>query len=232
MTDGSIQQRRLKRTLLDEVFNLPNILTLGRIVVIPFICLLILQDNHVAAFYATLLYSAAALTDMIDGYLARARKQITVIGKFLDPLADKLIVLSIMLTMLAMKRMPLWVVGIMLAREITITGLRAIATTEGLVIQAKPLGKYKTAFQMIGLVGILLHYPFIINFGFYIGEFNFHNMGMYFIYLSLVFSIASALDYFLGFFRELKRARYERHRPSDDGNTDASGDENAEEVGS
>jgi CDP-diacylglycerol--glycerol-3-phosphate 3-phosphatidyltransferase len=230
MPEKNQAPKRLRRTLLDEFFNLPNILTLGRIVVIPFICFMILQDDHVAAFFATSLYGAAAFTDMIDGYLARKRKQITIIGKFLDPLADKLIVLSIMITMLAMKRIPLWVVGLMLAREITITGLRAIATTEGLVIQARPLGKFKTAFQMIGLVGLLLHYPFIINMGVYIGEFNFHNMGMYFIYLSLVFSITSALDYFGGFFRELKRSR-ELGSGDSDSAPDESGDEEAEEVG-
>ncbi|RJO69644.1 MAG: CDP-diacylglycerol--glycerol-3-phosphate 3-phosphatidyltransferase [Myxococcales bacterium] len=203
-------RRPIRKTLLQEFFNLPNILTLARIVVIPAVCLMMLEDTLVSAFLATVLYSAAALTDWIDGYLARRSKQITLIGKFLDPLADKLIVLSILLTLLAMKRMDLWIVAVILAREITITGLRAIASSEGLVIDAKPLGKYKTAFQMIALVGLVLHYPYVINFGIYIGEFDFHRMGMVFLYLSLVFSITSAIDYFSGFLRELKRIRASR----------------------
>lgn len=200
-------KKRIRKTLLDEFLNLPNILTLARIVVIPFVCIMIREESRVSTFFATVLYSLAAVTDMADGYLARARKQITLIGKFLDPLADKLIVLSILLTLLSMKRMDLWIVAIILAREITVTGLRAIASSEGMVIAAKPLGKFKTAFQMIALVGLLIHYPYIVNFGFYIGEFDFHRMGMYFLYLSLFFSIFSAVDYFIGFVREMKRIK-------------------------
>ena len=200
-------KKRIRKTLLDEFLNLPNILTLARIVVIPFVCIMIREESRVSTFFATVLYSLAAVTDMADGYLARARKQITLIGKFLDPLADKLIVLSILLTLLSMKRMDLWIVAIILAREIAVTGLRAIASSEGMVIAAKPLGKFKTAFQMIALVGLLIHYPYIVNFGFYIGEFDFHRMGMYFLYLSLFFSIFSAVDYFIGFVREMKRIK-------------------------
>jgi len=207
MTSEKKTKGKIKTTLLEEFFNLPNILTLARIVVIPFVCIMMLENSRSTAFLATILYGLAAVTDMVDGYLARSRKQITVIGKFLDPLADKLIVLSILLTLLAMKRIDLWIVAIILAREITITGLRAIASSEGLIIDARSLGKFKTAFQMTALVGLLTHYPYVINFGFYIGEFDFHRMGMYFLYLSLCFSLFSAADYFRGFLVEMKKMR-------------------------
>lgn len=207
MASEENSKKKIRTTLLDEFLNLPNILTLARIVVIPFVCVMMLENTRAAAFIATFLYGLAAITDLVDGYLARSRKQITIIGKFLDPLADKLIVLSILLTLLAMKRIDLWIVAIILAREITITGLRAIASSEGLVIDARSLGKFKTAFQMTGLVGLITHYPYIINFGFYINEFNFHVMGMYFLYLSLAFSLFSAADYFRGFIVEMKRMR-------------------------
>lgn len=201
------KRQAVGRTLLDEFLNLPNLLTLARIVVVPAVCWLMLEDTRIMAFLATVLYGAAALTDMLDGYLARRSNKVTVIGKFLDPLADKLIVLTILLTLLAMGRIELWIVGLILAREITITGLRAIASSEGLIIAAGALGKNKTAFQMVGLVGMVLHYPYAINFGFYEFEMNFHNVGMVFIYLSLFFSIVSALSYFRGFARELKQVR-------------------------
>ncbi len=214
-TAAPTEKRTIRRTLADEFFNLPNILTLGRIVVIPFVCLLTLQDTRVTAFVATLIFSVAALTDLVDGYLARLTNKVTLIGKFLDPLADKLFVLSFMLTLLAMKRVPLWLVALILAREITITGLRAIASSEGLVIAARSLGKYKTAFQLVGLVGLLVHYPYQVNFGFYEGMFNFHDMGMFFIYVSLGFAIVSAVDYFNGFIKELKRKRYSDAEPEE-----------------
>lgn len=200
-------RRPIRRTLLEEFFNLPNILTLARIVAVPFVCLLVLRDSRVSAFVASIVYTLAAITDMFDGYLARRNHQITLIGKFLDPLADKLVVLSVLLALLYLDRVPLWVVALILAREITITGLRSIASAEGMVIAAKPLGKYKTAFQMIGLVGLLIHYPYVINFVFCLAEMNFHRLGMAVLYLSLFFSLASALDYFIGFVREMKRLR-------------------------
>ncbi len=200
-------RRPIRKTLLEEFLNVPNILTLIRIIAIPFVCVLMLEDSRVSAFMATGLYGLAAITDMLDGYLARRNNAVTLIGKFLDPLADKLIVLTILLTLLAMGRMPLWIVGLILAREITVTGLRAIASAEGMVIAARPLGKYKTAFQMVALLALLLHYSYIINFAVYVGEFDFHRVGMFFLYVSLFFSIVSAIDYFMGFIREMKRMR-------------------------
>ncbi len=209
MADETKPKKKIRKTLFEEFLNIPNLLTLARIIVIPLICMLITKDGQVSAFIATVIYSLAALTDMVDGYIARTTQQVTLIGKFLDPLADKLIVLSILMTLLTMNRIALWVVGLTLAREITVTGLRAIASSEGMVIAARPLGKYKTAFQMIALIGLLIHYPYVINFGFYIGEFDFHRLGIVFFYISLFFSLASATDYFSGFVKEMKRQRGE-----------------------
>jgi len=166
-----------------------------------------MEENRSTAFLAALLYGAAAITDLFDGYLARRSGQVTVIGKFLDPLADKLMVVSILITLLHMKRIDLWIVALILAREFTITGLRAIASTEGMVIQARELGKQKTAFQMVGLAGLLLHFPYLVNFGFAESRIDFHRCGLIFLLISLFFSLASAVDYFIEFFREMRKAR-------------------------
>ena len=155
------RRKRRKTNLRAESTYVPNLLTYGRIACIPFVLYFIDNYSPVRSFIAMLIYVGAALTDSLDGYVARKYKQISVLGKFLDPLADKLIVTSVLVYLTAMDRCPAWLVVALLARELAVTGLRSIATTEGLVISASDSGKQKTALQLIGT--IFLFDPFQIS---------------------------------------------------------------------
>ena len=130
----------MRKSLKQEFFNLPNMLTMFRILVIPVVLVFVYYENRVNSFIATCLFAAASITDYFDGWLARRRGQTTVLGKFLDPLADKLIVMSVLVMLVPLGRIPAWVVVLLLARELSITGLRGIAVTEGMVIAASQGG--------------------------------------------------------------------------------------------
>jgi CDP-diacylglycerol---glycerol-3-phosphate 3-phosphatidyltransferase len=193
----SLDERKEKRrSLAADALNLPNLLTMGRIVMIP-LCLWLLDRNTPrACFWAALVFTAAALTDVLDGYLARKLNVVSVLGKFLDPLADKLIVMASLIWMVPMGRVPTWVVVILLGREISVTGLRSIAASEGVVISAGQEGKTKTALQMIGIIALLLGYPYHLSYvGIDCGVVDVCNVGRALVYLSLVFSLASAVEY-------------------------------------
>jgi len=193
--------KRRRMSLKEEALLLPNILTYGRIVVIPFVAWLMYADTLGTRFAAILLYTLAAITDYFDGYLARKRNLVSTVGKFLDPLADKLLVITILLILMWGHIVPGWVVIIIIAREISITALRALAGSEGLIIAAKPLGKYKTAFQMVALPGLMMHQTFVVNLGLVFTKLDFWRLGLVFLYISLFFSVISAVDYFAGFLR-------------------------------
>ena len=186
-----------------KLLNLPNILTLARIAAVPVVVVLMQFESRTNCFWAALFFSLAAITDWLDGYLARKWQVVTVLGKFLDPLADKLIVMAALIMLIPHDRAPAWAVFLILAREIVVTGLRSIASSEGIVIAASSLGKYKTIFQMVALVGLLLHYRYYWFFGVQ-SEFlhpSFHNVGIFFFYVSLILTLWSGYDYLAKFFR-------------------------------
>jgi len=215
----------MKKSLKQEFFNLPNMLTMFRILVIPVVLVFVYYESRVNSFIAACLFAAASITDFFDGWLARRKGLITVLGKFLDPLADKLIVTSVLVMLVPLGRIPAWVVVLLLARELAITGLRGIAVTEGMVIAASQGGKWKTAFQLTGILGLLIHYPypiavispflhnlvagtwfheFLANFGIPVRPWvDFHIVGLWLIYLSLFFSIFSAAQYVLRFVKAI-----------------------------
>ncbi len=182
------------RPLRDEITDIPNLITLARIALIPFI--LISIDNYSPRLSAlsALIFAFAAATDYLDGYLARRLGLVTVVGKFLDPLADKLIVLSTLVMLVANGRAPAWLVIVLMSRELAITGLRAIASQEGFVIAAGAGGKTKTALQLTGIIFLLFHFRYPILFFDY--ELNFHEVGIAVLYVSLIMSILSAVEYF------------------------------------
>jgi CDP-diacylglycerol--glycerol-3-phosphate 3-phosphatidyltransferase len=139
---------------------------------------------------------------MLDGWLARRQGLVSVLGKFLDPLADKLIVTGTLVWLVPMGRIPAWAVVLLISREITITALRSIASSEGLVIAAGDSGKVKTALQMIGIICLILGYPYRLTFGIVdFGQVDLVHVGRLLIYLSLVFSLTSAAQY-LGLFAD------------------------------
>ena len=187
--------------------NLPNLLTLARVAAVPLIVIIMLSDSRDAGFWAAAIFGAAAVTDFIDGWLARKWGVVTVLGKFLDPLADKLIVMAALIMMIPSGRIPAWMVFLVLAREIIVTGLRSIASSEGIVIDASDLGKYKTIYQMAAIPGLLLHYDYYWFFGVQ-SEFlhvNMHNYGMFFFSIALALTLWSGFDYLYKFSRVFAR---------------------------
>jgi CDP-diacylglycerol---glycerol-3-phosphate 3-phosphatidyltransferase len=189
------------------LFNLPNILTLGRIGAIPILIVLLHFEGRAAGVWAAVVFSAAAMTDWIDGWLARKWQVVTVLGKFLDPLADKLIVMAALIMLIPLDRVPAWAVFLILAREMVVTGLRSIASSEGIVISASELGKYKTIFQMVAIVGLILHYDYYWLFGLQweIFHASMHTAGLFFFWISFLLTMWSGIDYLVKFFKVIAR---------------------------
>src|SRR5580693_6713155 len=185
-----------RTSLAEDALNLPNLLTMGRIVMIPLFLWLLDSETPRQCFWAAIVFTLAAITDILDGYLARKLGIVSVLGKFLDPLADKLIVMASLVWMVPMGRIGAWAVVIVIGREISVTGLRSIAASEGVVISAGQEGKTKTALQMIGIIALVLGYPYHLSYlGFDLGAVDPIHVGRVLIYLSLIFSIASAAQY-------------------------------------
>jgi len=193
--------------LRSGLFNLPNLLTMARVAAVPLIVVIMLSDSREAGFWAAAVFGAAAVTDFIDGWLARKWGVVTVLGKFLDPLADKLIVLAALIMLVPFGRVPAWAVFALLAREIIVTGLRSIASSEGIVIDASDLGKYKTIYQMAAIPGLLLHYDYYWFFGVQseLLHVNMHNYGMFFFSIALALTLWSGFDYLYKFSRVFAR---------------------------
>ena len=190
-------------TTQTRLMNLPNILTLSRIAAVPLVVMLLLFESKQNCFWAAVIFTAASITDWLDGYLARKWGIVTILGKFLDPLADKLIVMAALIMLIPLDRVPAWAVFVVLARELIVSGIRSIASSEGIVIAASDLGKYKTIFQMVAIVGLLLHYRYYWFFGV---QFDFlypslHNSGIFLFYISLFLTVWSGGDYFIKFYK-------------------------------
>jgi CDP-diacylglycerol--glycerol-3-phosphate 3-phosphatidyltransferase len=162
---------------------------------------ILLSPSKSAGFLAALFFAVASSTDWLDGYLARRMQIVTTLGKFLDPIADKLMVMAALIMILPFGRVPAWMVLVILGREIIITGLRSIASTEGVVIAASRLGKYKTIFQIVAILGLLLHYDYHWFFGIqnpYLYA-NMHNVGIFFLWIATIITIWSGIDYLVRF---------------------------------
>lgn len=185
-----------RSSLKQDTLNLPNLLTMGRIFAIPLVLWLIDRGTPRDGVLAALVYAGAAITDLLDGIIARRLGIVSVLGKFLDPLADKLLVTASLIWMVPMGRIPEWAVILLISREISVTGLRSIASSEGVVISAGDGGKSKTALQMVGILCLILGYPYHLHLGFYdLGMVDLVVVGRSLIYVSLFFSLASAFEY-------------------------------------
>jgi len=187
--------------------HLPNVLTLFRIAVIPPLVIVLLSPSKAAGQIATLVFAIASITDWLDGYLARRLEIVTILGKFLDPIADKLMVMAALIMIIPFGRVPAWMVLVILGREIIITGLRGIASQDGIVIAASRLGKYKTIFQIVAILGLLLHYDYYWFFGVrnpYLLV-NMHNVGIFFLWIAFIITIWSGVDYLIRFFRVINK---------------------------
>ena len=215
MSDSSTSQppldrNKVRRSTLEELTNLPNMLTMMRIVLIVPVMILMLREDPKSSFYAMLLVSAAAVTDWLDGYLARTRGLESLMGKLLDPLADKLLVMAILIVSAELGRIPGWFVVLLLSREISVTALRALAGQEGLTIEVVSSGKFKTALQLCGLVGLVTWFTYPIDFGFMSSNVNFGALGFALLVLSMVFSLMSAFTYFRRFMGAIASQKMEQ----------------------
>ena len=171
-------------------------MTLFRVITVPIIVILMLFPNRVCTWIAALLFSAAAITDYLDGYIARTRGLVSTLGKVMDPVADKLLVSSAFIMLTALGWVPPWVVCIIIGREIAVTGLRNIIAERGEDVSASNLGKYKTGFQIAAIIPLMIHFPF---FGL-----NPQAIGAFFLWGALGFTVWSGADYFFKFRRLLQ----------------------------
>ena len=175
--------------------NIPNLLSALRIFAIPLLVVLLTSPGPLPSFFAALVFFIASLTDLLDGYLARQQKTETAVGKLLDPLADKLLVLSGMIMLIPLGRIPAWMVVLIIGREVAITGLRGIASAEGMVIGSSRWGKAKMVLQSFALGGLMLHYEYL--------GINFHILGVILLWIALVITLWSGMDYFYKFYNEM-----------------------------
>ncbi len=161
MTAGMLFLRRYLFMKGDKVMNLPNKLTVLRVVLVPFFvaALLISKTTESMKWAALVLFIVASLTDLLDGKIARKYNLVTTFGKFMDPLADKVLTISGMICLIELGRIPSWIVVIIVAREFIISGFRLIATEHGIVIAANYWGKWKTTFQMIMIILMIMNIP-------------------------------------------------------------------------
>lgn len=191
----------------NQIMNIPNILTMTRIASIPLLAAFLMSPSRSAGFWAAAIFALASITDWLDGYLARRMEIVTIFGKFLDPIADKLIVMAALIMILPFDRVPAWMVLIILGREIIITGLRGIASSEGIVIQASDLGKFKTIFQIVAILGLILHYDYNWFFGIShtLLTVNMHNVGMFFLWIATALTVWSGVDYLARFIKIIAR---------------------------
>ncbi len=173
--------------------NLANRITLARIILVPVFLLIVSVRIKYGYILAAAVFILAASTDGLDGYMARKRKEVTRLGKFMDPLADKLLISAALVSLVELDKISAWVAFIIIGREFAVTGLRAIAAADGVVISASKLGKVKTITQIIAIVFLFIHdFPFhLLNIP--IGKLT---MGV-----AVVFTVWSGYDYF-------KKARY------------------------
>ena len=179
----------------ENFWNAPNGITLGRIAAAPLLLLLPFYDGWTGSAVMGVGFLAVSLTDLLDGWLARSYGSVTQIGKLLDPLAAKLLAMTALVLLVAMpERIPLWgvpLVVLILARELAVTALRAMASAEGVVIAAASLGKWKTGFQIAALTGLLIHHPW---FGLPI-----HALGMALLVIATGLTVWSGVDYFTAY---------------------------------
>ncbi|MDR3319543.1 MAG: CDP-diacylglycerol--glycerol-3-phosphate 3-phosphatidyltransferase [Desulfovibrio sp.] len=169
------------------MFNLANKITLLRMLMTPFIVVLLYFEGPVFCILATCAFVFASITDLIDGYIARRENIVTSMGKFLDPLADKVLICSVLIMFVKMDWAPAWVVIVIVCRELVVTGLRAMASDAGICLAADKFGKAKTILQIIAIVPLMLHYP--------IAGVTLWPIGEILLYVALIMTILSGVNY-------------------------------------
>ncbi|HUO06502.1 MAG TPA: CDP-diacylglycerol--glycerol-3-phosphate 3-phosphatidyltransferase [Candidatus Binataceae bacterium] len=180
-------------------FSTPNLITYFRIATAPILIWCLMYTSPAASWAAAGVFFIATVSDYADGYVARSYDLVTTLGKFLDPMADKLIVATALIMLAGMARtphLPAWMAVVFVSREIMVTGLRAVAAAEGLIVGAEELGKYKMALQSIGIHGLLIHYTYL--------HIDFFAGGMFVLWLAMILTVWSGVDYYIRVIRELR----------------------------
>ncbi len=176
--------------------NPPIILTLSRILLVPIFILTVYQHP----IFGALIFGIASITDFLDGYLARHFGEITKLGIILDPIADKFLVVSALIVLVDMERLPAWIAIVIIVREFLVTGLRAIALSKNVIIPAETGGKIKTTTQMIAILCLILMGS-VFDIGLY--DFDLYDIGLIMIWIALALSVISGLQYALSFWRRI-----------------------------
>lgn len=168
----------------------PNALTLYRVAAVPLLIVLLLETpGRFMAFLAALVFSLAAITDFLDGYMARRMGLVSQFGKIMDPLADKLLIASAFIMLVGLGWVEAWIVCVIIGRELAITGLRSILASSGADVAATRVAKWKTGFQIGAVIPLLLHYPYL--------GLDFHRIGTWALWGALILTLWSGVDYVL-----------------------------------
>ena len=177
--------------------NLPNALTVVRIFLVPLLMVFLIANARPSNYPAVAIFLAAVFTDWLDGFLARSRKQVTTLGQLLDPVADKLLIAAALISFVQVGRVPAWVVVLVVGRDIAVTGLRGIAASQGILIPASSLGKYKMVAEVMAVTFLML------DLGLHpLGDRSV-TLGHLFLGVAVVLGIASGVGYFLRFWRQM-----------------------------
>jgi CDP-diacylglycerol--glycerol-3-phosphate 3-phosphatidyltransferase len=178
-----------------KIFNIPNLLSISRILAVPIFVLLMLERDPLRALIGGFVFSLASATDWLDGYLARRWGQVTKMGKLLDPVADKILIMSALVVLVELDVIRAWVAILFIGREFAVTGLRSIAASEGIVIQAETLGKFKVGAQITAVVVLILNY--------YLNTSWLKYSGWFALFVAMFLSIYSAVNYFRTYGKQL-----------------------------
>jgi CDP-diacylglycerol--glycerol-3-phosphate 3-phosphatidyltransferase len=197
--------------------NLPNSISLFRVLMVPVLMVAMLADNPASDIIAIVVFLAAAGSDSLDGYIARRRHQTTVMGAFLDPLADKLLVIAALVTLVQLSELSAWVAMVVIARELAVSGLRMVAAVQNVVISASMWGKIKTTSQMVAVAALIIE-PRWLKPEWTLGG---RSVTWYLVMIMLVLTVLSGVDYFVRARRQLRGRLSEKT----DADTASSGDE-------
>ncbi len=174
--------------------NLPNALTMLRILAVPVVVVALLGETPNGDVIAAAVFALAAATDGLDGYFARSRGSVTTFGKLMDPLADKLLIIGALVSLVSLDRLDAWVAMVIIAREIAVTILRTIAAERGIVIAASWLGKLKTVLQIAAVIALIVTNPAPLGVNLLV-------------YAALVVTVVSGADYFFGLRKRIEEQR-------------------------
>lgn len=198
--DGAVGSGRSKagpnRSRREKFWNLPNTITVVRVGVVPILLLLPWFSHASGSTFIGWAFVVAAVSDLVDGWLARRGQQVTRIGKLLDPLADKLIVSTALIVLIATGRIPdwaTWMAVVIVGRELAVTGLRGLASSQGQVMAASGYGKLKTFSQNVAIGAMIFYYPTLV--------FSFHHIGLALLGLATLLTLWSGYRYFAEYFR-------------------------------